>query len=105
MFKKSKRLTQEEFKDYFKIGQKTNSPNFTLVYYDKPIFKCSAVVGKKVFKLAILRNRLRRRIYAAIPTLLSGVYIVVAKPTAKTLSRLEVKDEVTKLLARVTDSR
>jgi ribonuclease P protein component len=71
----------------------------------------AVVVGKKVYKGAVDRNTLRRRVYAALRTALdaqgsvTGIYIVISKPTAKNLTQSMVEPEVATLLATVTKSR
>lgn len=67
------------------------------------------MVGKKVFKKAVERNRLRRRLYALLYTLkkqhnLRGVFIVVAKPAAKSTSFSEIKKELVEMVGRTVKS-
>jgi ribonuclease P protein component len=111
MFKKNQRLGRTLFASYFKSGRRFNCEYFTLVHTPLVPFAVSVVVGKKVFKLANDRNTLRRRVYASARgvtlsrTISSGTYIIIAKPTAKTLHRKDVIIEIDNLLAQTTKSR
>ncbi len=92
MFKKTKRLTQSEFSEYFKIGKRHNSPAFTIVTHPLPSLKVSVVVGKKVAKSAVKRNLIKRRVYASLRRELvgsefSGVLIVLIKPSYNDFNR------------------
>lgn len=111
MFKKAERLSRTIFTKYFKIGRRYQTDNFTLVYSPSPLRAVAVVVGKKVFKGAVDRNTLRRRVYAAVRTELdakgitTGIYIIISKPTAKNLVQSAVLPEVATLLATTLKSR
>lgn len=111
MFKKSNRLNRAEFAEYFKIGRRFTSDNFTLLYSPTPTLGVSVVVGKKVFKEAVDRNKLRRRVYAAARIYFNnnlinkGTFIIISKPTAKKLERKNIKLEIESLLALTPKSR
>ncbi len=88
MLKKRQRLTKKEFDQYFKTGQRLHSPLVQLVYAPADDFHGAVVVGKKVFKSAVRRNRLRRQIYAALyhyqqQTEVKLVLIVLVKPSVQ----------------------
>ena len=105
MFSAKERLSRSDFTQYFKMGRRYQTPVLTLVYFPAVPFGVSAVVGKKVAKLAVGRNRVRRRIYAAmresftVAGITTGVYIVIAKPGADGATRAAVAAEVSILLA------
>ena len=105
MFSAKERLSRPAFTEYFKSGRRFQSPALTLVYSPSPKLGVSAVVGKKVSKLAVGRNRIRRRLYAGMrhsftnDTVISGVYIVIAKPAAVTYTRAALALEIAALLA------
>lgn len=106
MLKKKERLTRKEFDRSFSIGKRIHGPNIQLIYAQSPSFHCSVVVGKKVYKKAVDRNRLRRRIYALVyhyhkTHTLDQTCILIAKPTVKTLTAPLLKEEVTSLLEKV----
>lgn len=103
MLKKKERLTKKEFDRSFSVGRRLHSPLFTLVWEDGSDFHGAVVVGKKVFKRAVDRNRLRRRLYNILYRLsrennLLGVYIILTKPAAKEVTFLELREAVEKTL-------
>jgi len=91
MLKKKERLTKKEFDRFFSSGKRSHSELFSLIYSPTPTFHSAVVVGKKVYKKAVNRNLLRRRLYNIIyresrEKNLKGVYIVLAKPAVKGVS-------------------
>jgi len=111
MFKKTKRLSRPQFTEYYKKGVRFQTPELTLVYNANIPLLVSVVVGKKVFKNAVDRNRLRRRIYASIrryftaKEVFSGSYIIITKPPAAKLTRLATIAATEQILARIGNSR
>lgn len=102
MLKKSRRLTKRQFGEFFRNGARFHSPFCQLVYSKSKGFHGAVVVGKKVFKRAVDRNRLRRRVYNILYRLLKdggqgGVYIVITKPSAASASFTELKKDLEKL--------
>jgi len=105
MLKKKERLTKKEFDRFFSSGRRLHSPLFTLIYSQDANFHGAVVVGKKVFKHAVDRNRLRRRLYNILYRLSreserSGVYIVLTKPAAGLVSFDELKKALETLVAQ-----
>lgn len=101
MLKKKERLTKKEFDRFFSSGKRIHSPLFTLLYTPDESFHGAVVVGKKIHKKAVDRNRLRRRLYSALykevkDTDTKGVFIVLTKPGAVgldfSLLRLAISD-------------
>lgn len=66
MLPKKHRADKKTLETVFKEGKHLKSPNFLLRYLPARGFKISFVVPKTVAKSAVLRNRLRRRGYAAL---------------------------------------
>lgn len=91
MLAKQQRLSREAFTQYFKIGKRFQSAYATLIIASSTEFHGSVVVSKKVSKKAVVRNTLRRRVYAQLYKLnkkeIRGVYILVLKPAVMSLSR------------------
>lgn len=52
---------------------RTTFPWGTVVFFRSPAFKAAVVVSKKIAKTAVQRNRLRRRIYAALAETMDGI--------------------------------
>lgn len=105
MFKKTERLNRTAFTEFFKTGRRFQSPSLTLVYVPTVPFKTAVVVGKKVSKLAVTRNRTRRRLYATTARftdengITTGVCILIAKPSAAVATRASLAAETADLLA------
>ena len=103
MLKKQQRLTKKEFDTYFKSGKRSHSPLMQLIYAPDSSFHGAAVAGKKVSKKAVERNTIRRRMYAALYALskeeqLAGVYIMIAKPEARSASYSDIKATLSKMI-------
>lgn len=106
MFKKSQRLSQSEFTVFFKTGKKHNFEHLTLITKDNTYLKVGVVVGKKVAKAAIMRNTLKRRIYATlrqevITYKYQGVFIVITKPSYSSLTRKTADEFLRRSIAQV----
>lgn len=103
MLNKKERLSKKEFDRFFVSGKRLHSPLFTIVYSQSPTFHAAVVVGKKVYKHAVDRNRLRRRLYSILYHLsrdqgLKGVYIVLSKPAAAKATFTDLKAETEKVI-------
>ncbi len=92
MLKKQERLTKKEFDRSFSVGKRVHSPTIQLIYEKGASFHGAAVVGKKVHKKAVDRNRLRRRMYGVLyrhqkTHKRTGTYILIAKPALTKVSK------------------
>lgn len=110
MLKKRARLTKKEFDQFFTSGKRFHTHLLQLIYTPHDTFHGAAVAGKKVSKKAFVRNKLRRRLYAALYALkkehdLPGVFIAIAKPSAEQASYTELKDALDQLIGRINQSR
>ena len=106
MLKKKERLTKAEFDKHFKGGKRYHSSLFTLVHSPTKNFHGAVVVGKKVHKKAVSRNRLRRQLYNLLYRLsrarqLLGSFIVLTKPSAKEADFPSLKVELEQVINRV----
>lgn len=104
MLKKKERLTKKEFDRFFSSGKRAHSPLLTLIHSSNSEFHGAVVVGKKVFKKAVDRNRLRRRLYNILYRLslennLQGVYIILTKPVSGGASFSQLKEQLQKLIS------
>lgn len=98
---------------FLSAGKRYHSPSLTITFVPGPAVKAAAVVGKKVAKQAVDRNRIRRRLYATLARSLGdttsplpvGVYIMVAKPGALKVARLALQAEQSALLAQIGKAR
>lgn len=106
MLAKSNRLTRKEFETYYKTGKRLHTLHLQLIYSPATTFSAAVVVGKKVAKKAVTRNTLRRQIYGVVYRVrkiknLSGIFIIIAKPSIHTLSRRELLTETHQLLEKL----
>jgi ribonuclease P protein component len=102
MFKKSHRLTRSAFTTTFQQGKRFHFPTHTIIIAPHDTLAVAVVTSKKVARLAVLRNRLRRRAYAAMcnAVLPPAQYIVLLKPTFAALSRRQQQATISDSLAR-----
>lgn len=110
MLKKRERLTTQEFDRYFTSGKRIHHTLFTLVYTPHEEFHGAVVVGKKVSKKAVERNRIRRRAYNALYTLsrehnLCGVFIILTKAPIIDVTFSEIKEALNEVVGRLTKKR
>lgn len=106
MFRKKQRLTTSEFDYFFKKGKRFHSPTIQIIYTPQADFKAAVVVGKKVYKQAVKRNLLRRRLYSQLFNFqkehsLTGVYLVLVKPAAKNLTKKEINNDLVTVLGNI----
>jgi ribonuclease P protein component len=71
MLSKANRLSVKEFDLVVKTGCEAHSPFFTIKYIPASDFKFSPTAPKRIFKTAVARNRIRRRVYGAVRETLS----------------------------------
>ncbi len=61
-------------------------------------------VSKKVSKSAVIRNKVRRRVYSAvrdlIPVLTNNFFLLIVKPGAEKIKGQNLKNELAKLLKK-----
>jgi ribonuclease P protein component len=103
MLAKKERLTTAAFNRSFSVGRRYHFPTLTVVYDATTTRHGAVVVGKKVFKKAVDRNRLRRQLYGALyrwlkQTGTTGTYIIIAKPAIKDLPSRAIAGTVTEAL-------
>ncbi len=106
MLKKKERLTKKEFDRFFSIGKRIHSPALTLLYTPDETFHGAVVVGKKIYKKAVDRNRLRRRLYNALykeikEAGITGVFIILVKSGTIGLDSQEQRQAISDSLKTV----
>jgi ribonuclease P protein component len=89
------------------LGKRVHSPAFQLVYHPHDELHVSVVVSKKNAKKAVLRNKIRRRIYDIVRHYrdakgLTGVYIFLTKEQVTHTPYTSLKEEVEKKLNTIT---
>lgn len=105
MLAKKNRLNRSQFEHYFASGRRYHSPELQLIFTPADHFHGAVVVGKKVARKAVRRNRLRRQLYGAIYRFSKkqsgdGVYILLAKPTLEKVPTRLVSVKAEELLKR-----
>jgi len=108
MLKKKERLTKKEFDCSFSTGKRYHSPTLQLIHEPTSDFHGAAVVGKKVYKKAVDRNRLRRKMYGVLYRYhkehsLKGTFILIAKPAIKNVVKNEFSQKIEDSLQRVSN--
>lgn len=106
MLKKQQRLTTEAFDRYFATGRRYHGQSVQLIFTPASSFHGAVVVGKKVYKRAVDRNQLRRRLYGLLyrykqDSFTTGIFIVLVKPGAQQLPFTAVRDDVLETLAKL----
>ncbi|MFA6458872.1 MAG: ribonuclease P protein component [Candidatus Paceibacterota bacterium] len=95
MLAKSQRLTTKQFDIVMEKGRVAHSTLFLLRFVSGQVdTRISAVAPKKIAKTAVVRNRNRRRIYAAIRPLMAVIIpgIWGALFIKKDISEIELAD-------------
>ncbi len=88
------------------MGRRVQSQSFLLVTTPQSVLYVSVVVSKKVAKTAVVRNKVRRRIYDIVRAYrkahgVTGVYIFIVKNGAPTLPYEVLREEVLSVLKKV----
>lgn len=106
MLTKKQRLSKKEFDYVFVNGRREHSPALQLIYTPGDSFHGVVVVGKKVYKKAVDRNKLRRRLYGVLYRMhtqqnFSGTYILIAKPGIKEVTKANFSKAVESIIEKV----
>lgn len=99
MLPKKERLSRLEFNRFFSVGKRFHSPSLQVVYAPQNTLHVSVVVSKKVAKSAVIRNKIRRRIYDIVRHYRSekevhGVFIFLVKQPVVQMPFVSLKAEV-----------
>lgn len=99
MLPKKERLSRLEFNRFFSVGKRYHSPLFTVIYVPFPTLHVSVVVSKKISNRAVVRNKIRRRIYDIVrhyrtENKLRGVFIFLTKKSVEDVLYASLKSEV-----------
>jgi ribonuclease P protein component len=95
MLPKRERIPRSQFAGLLQSRAYKNSAHFTLRTAPSPSGARFAVsVSKKVSKSAVVRNRVRRRAYTALPKAGQGLYLLIAKPGVERVKGEELREEL-----------
>lgn len=101
MLSKRERISKSQFAEILKSRQFTNSPHFTLRSVPGGgAAKFAVSVSKKVSKKAVIRNRVRRRAYSALPEASPGLHLLIAKPGSEHVKGEALRDELALLFKK-----
>lgn len=82
----------------YRTGKTVHTPALVIKFLQAPHFRAAFVVNKKVSKRAVERNRIKRaireEIRLAIPLLVVGDYMLIAKVNADTFSNKDLRDQL-----------
>ena len=105
MLPKSRRIPRESFKPLLLSRKYLNSEHFSLRVAPSTKPRVAVSVSKKVSKKAVVRNRVRRRVYSVtatiFPQLSNNLFLLIAKPRSEKVKGQELKDELAKLFKKV----
>lgn len=107
MLSKKERLSRKEFSRFFSMGRRTHTTLFQIVYTHHNTLHVSVVLSKKFVRSAVLRNKIRRRIYDIVrqhrkTTGVVGVYIIIIKSsTIHQKTYQELKKEVIDCIQKI----
>ncbi len=111
MLKKSQRLTTEEVTLVITKGLFAQSPFFTMrfIFNKEQKSKFAAITSKKIFKTAVARNAMRRRVYAMIGGLIKAnkaptcaSLALICKDKAVGANTDLLKEDIAKLFAKIS---
>ena len=92
----------------YQTGKSVYAPHMKLLWLPAPGLKVAVVVSKKVHKSAVVRNRIRRRLYEIVRTyakeqaLACHIVCIVQSDVLATLPPQEVAAEKRQLLQTIT---
>ena len=104
MLPKSTRIPRKLFKPILESRKYFNSEHFSLRTASSEHVRVAVSVSKKVSKSAVIRNKIRRRVYSEfrniISTLKPSLYLVVAKTGAEKVKSEHLRSELADLLKK-----
>ncbi len=104
MLPKDRRISRKLFKPLLASRKYFNSTHFTARVASSDEARIAISVSKKISKSAVVRNKIRRRVYSAtrdlFPHLSKNLFLLVAKSGAEKLKGQSLKDELALLLKK-----
>ncbi len=110
MLPKKNRITTGEIKTLTRPTTRSQQAVFTLLYFAAPkVRKLAVVVGKKVSKKAVTRNRVRRQLYALVADELQraapGYYLLRVQPSILNQDRAATSLQLQAAFGQITKTR
>ena len=108
MLPKINKLKKErDFGELFKKGRsfKNNFLILKIIQNNSQENHFGFIISKKVSKKAVVRNKIRRRVYSAVhnlmPELSDNLFLLIAKAGSENIKGQDLKDELVELLKKV----
>ena len=102
MLPQKARIPRKLFGEILDSRRYLNSDLFTLKIAPSEHVRVAVSVSKKVSKRAVVRNKIRRRVYVSVRDILSdikpGLYLIVVRPGAEKVKKEELKSDLVKLI-------
>ena len=102
MLPKNRRISRKLFKPLLESRKYFNSAHFSLRLASSDRARIAISVSKKISKSAVVRNKIRRRLYSAmrgiLPSLRGGLYLVIAKSGSEKIRGRELENELKSLV-------
>ncbi len=111
MNKSHRILKNREFTKVIRSGKKIYTQNFSIYYCNNSDqYHIGITVSKKVSKLAVTRNLIKRRIVAAINELdLNNNFkkdvVIIVKPTAHNIQYQEIQKEISGIFKKLISTK
>jgi ribonuclease P protein component len=107
MLKKIHRINKtRDFQKVYRTGKTVHTPALVIKFLQSPKFRAAFVVNKKVSKLAVERNRIKRAVREEVrllmPSLIVGDYMLVAKQTATGFSNKDLRTQLVSALKKAS---
>ncbi len=111
MIHRSQRISVEQFNKVMEKGKIVHSPLFIgRVLGGQVNTRIGAVAPQKIFKKAVIRNKIRRNIYEAVRSVqednvqkvvITGLFVLIlAKPTILKASKIEISTDLKNLFVK-----
>ena len=110
MLAKAHRISASEMNTLSRPTDQSRQSALVVFYFAKPaVKKVAVVVGKKVAKHAVVRNRLRRQLYTLVsshlPSLPAGYYVVRVQPTAIQIEYATLVEQLDTAFGQIAKAR
>jgi len=103
MLKKRERLSRREVEHVLNQGKRVRGTLFSISSIPAQHMKCAVVVSKRVAKHAVLRNKIRRRVYATLGVLQDIIgtrhIVVFCNPAPPQAHISDIQKELKQLLS------
>lgn len=107
MLPKSRRIPRELFRPLLESGKYFNTKHFVMRVAPSSDIRMAVSVSKKVSKKAVVRNKIRRRVYSVLNKIFSDIkpclYMFIAKPNSSVIKGGELEDELKTLIRSINN--